>query len=1142
MKLSLEKTIIVFFALAVMALISALLIFDINNQKVKETGDLVEKTQSALNSGDKILLDVFDIVSSARGYALTGNEFFLEPYNKSIHTINRNIADLETILKDRPIQQVRIDSLKKLTAARLENSKNLIEVRKHSGLKEAEKTVTNLKGKLISDKIRTLITDINSDELLLLEQKKSENRKFQSNAGFIFIAIVVVIVLILSLVLVLIINNQKKRNKIETELKKSNELFFNLFNHNPAAIAITNFKAGKIINVNEALLELFEHTNKRELIGKTGFDLYQMVRPEQRAEMDILLKEKKAIKDFEIEVRAINGNLLWISTSVLILEIENTPCLLSVSINITERKKAEEALNEYKHFFNKSRDLSCIANMDGYFEILNPNFERVLGYSEKELLESKIINFIHPAFVDDTLLGIEKLKAGEPTISFVNRYRKKDGNYIWVDWSVTPNPETQKLYAIGRDITEKKTDELQLAITANLLNEAQSLAKIGNWDVNLITGKSTWSDEAFLLLGLDKNASEPSPELFCSTIHPEDLLFVKTKIQEIEYTHHAAQFNYRVLKKNGDVIYALSKAGFDFDEQGKAIRLYGIVQDITEIKIAQEKLIQSEINLQAIFENTTTGFLLMDTELTIISFNSRGDELAKVAFGQNLQMNGNLMKMLPTPRQKPMADQLNKMLKGETVTYEIPYLQSDGSTVWFSLTGKPVVDSKSAVTAISFAINDITERKKADEELSELKQEYERIFNTVSDGIHSIDNDGNIIFENLASAKMLGWDIKELIGKPAHATIHHTRADGTAYPKSKCKIYATLYDGIIRQIEDEVFWRKDGTSFPVAYTSAPKLNEKGEIIGSIVTFRDITERKKAVKQLEESEEKFRQFINLAPVGIALSSLKGEVLEVNQTMIDMVGLKSKKEFINTPSEEFYINKNEWPPLIDLLKKNGIVKDFELRMRRQNAQPIWVSTNLVPFKLANGEGGILSATINITEQKKQKEEIIQFTNHLEQKIKERTVELSKSVEVLKHKEEQLEETSSLAKVGGWEIDLSTMVVRWTDEVFRIHELEEGNAPPVAEGINYYAPEARPVIQEAVNKAIATGEGWDLELPFITAKGNHLWVRAKGSAEMKDGKAIRVYGVFQDITERKNAKLKLIQQNAELILNSAKTLRNI
>jgi putative nucleotidyltransferase with HDIG domain len=141
--------------------------------------------------------------------------------------------------------------------------------------------------------------------------------------------------------------------------------------------------------------------------------------------------------------------------------------------------------------------------------------------------------------------------------------------------------------------------------------------------------------------------------------------------------------------------------------------------------------------------------------------------------------------------------------------------------------------------------------------------------------------------------------------------------------------------------------------------------------------------------------------------------------------------------------------------------------------------------------------------------------------------RAAELSTAVQNLKRDEDLLRETGALAKVGGGEINLNDMTWRWTEEVFRIHEIEPGRLLSVEEGINYYAPEARPIIRKALNNALATGEGWDIELPFITAKGKQLWVRSMGTTEMKDGKTSRILGIFQDITERKRVEMETVHR---------------
>jgi PAS domain S-box-containing protein len=120
--------------------------------------------------------------------------------------------------------------------------------------------------------------------------------------------------------------------------------------------------------------------------------------------------------------------------------------------------------------------------------------------------------------------------------------------------------------------------------------------------------------------------------------------------------------------------------------------------------------------------------------------------------------------------------------------------------------------------------------------------------------------------------------------------------------------------------------------------------------------------------------------------------------------------------------------------------------------------------------------------------------------------------------------LAQTGRLAKVGGWQLNVDTQTLIWTEEVYRIHEVDPAIKPTVAEAIRFYAPEARPVITAAVEAAINAGTSFDLELPLQTARGRHIWVRTLGIARRHDGKTIRVHGACQDITTRKQAEGQL------------------
>ncbi|MGE3274992.1 MAG: PAS domain-containing protein [Vicinamibacterales bacterium] len=121
--------------------------------------------------------------------------------------------------------------------------------------------------------------------------------------------------------------------------------------------------------------------------------------------------------------------------------------------------------------------------------------------------------------------------------------------------------------------------------------------------------------------------------------------------------------------------------------------------------------------------------------------------------------------------------------------------------------------------------------------------------------------------------------------------------------------------------------------------------------------------------------------------------------------------------------------------------------------------------------------------------------------------------------------LEQTQAATGVGGWEVELPSLRMHWTDETFRIHERPIGTPLSVNAGIEHYGPEARPVITTALSRAIDTGEGWDLELPFVTATGGARWVRTTGKAHVRDGRVVGIYGSLQDITDAKHKEQELV-----------------
>jgi PAS domain S-box-containing protein len=163
------------------------------------------------------------------------------------------------------------------------------------------------------------------------------------------------------------------------------------------------------------------------------------------------------------------------------------------------------------------------------------------------------------------------------------------------------------------------------------------------------------------------------------------------------------------------------------------------------------------------------------------------------------------------------------------------------------------------------------------ESLARLTRHETLILESAGEGICGLDRYGKATLVNPAAARMTGYAVEELIGRPLHDILHHSKPDGTPYPREACPSYAALTDGAVHHTPDEVFWRKDGTSFPVDYISTP-IQEGGEIVGAVVTFNDITERKRAEKLLEDYSRTLER-----QVGARTRELQAKNAELEKTL-------------------------------------------------------------------------------------------------------------------------------------------------------------------------------------------------------------------------------------------------------------------
>ncbi len=434
MKFVSEKKSIFFFMLAAIALVSVLVIFYYNVQKVKSTNDLVEHTQEVLHKSDNVLMDIINIETGLRGYLLTRNEIFLEPFYNSVTTINSNITALAVLTKDNPNQKPRIDSLKKLSDERLLLTKAVIEERKHNGLNETEIIVAVGKGKTLTDKIRSIVALINWEEFELLKERRKENENSNKISELIFLLLLVFIVIILVLVII-IIKNQKIKNKFAEELQKSSELLekslkeissYKFALQESYIVAITDAK-GIITFANENFCEISGYSNE-ELVGQDHRIINSGYHSKEFFKTLYSTIAKGKIWRGEIKNKTKNGTFYWVdSTIVPFLDKQGTPFqYVAIRIDITDRKKAEEQLitanKELEAFsYSVSHDLRApLRAINGYSKILQEDYAEKLDDDAISSLQGILKNSKRMGELIDDLLAFSRLGRTEVKTSEIN--------------------------------------------------------------------------------------------------------------------------------------------------------------------------------------------------------------------------------------------------------------------------------------------------------------------------------------------------------------------------------------------------------------------------------------------------------------------------------------------------------------------------------------------------------------------------------------------------------------------------------------------------------------------------------------------------------------------------------------------------
>lgn len=270
---------------------------------------------------------------------------------------------------------------------------------------------------------------------------------------------------------------------------------------------------------------------------------------------------------------------------------------------------------------------------------------------------------------------------------------------------------------------------------------------------------------------------------------------------------------------------------------------------------------------------------------------------------------------------------------------------------------------------IFWAVVSVNSRRK----IESASQQNELLLTSAGEGIYEVDANGRTTFVNPAACTMLGYEESELLGKSMHELVHHSYPDGTEYPREYCLMYAPFLDGNSRQVENEVLWRKDGSSFPVEYSSTP-IVEKNKNIGVVVTFRDIETRRRAEEQVLSVMEERETLLNSSPAGICFFKNR-QVLNANPHMLELFGM-TEEELIGQhagklyPSEEDYeeFGRILYPQLV-----TGKVVVIEQLMRRKNGSCFMCQITSRFIDASNPDKGAIAIVEDITERKEVEEKL-------------------------------------------------------------------------------------------------------------------------------------------------------------------------
>ena len=580
--------------------------------------------------------------------------------------------------------------------------------------------------------------------------------------------------------------------------------------------------------------------------------------PEDSLKVDELMSNSifDSNSGFEIELRFkhANGHYVPVLTRGHFLKNQEGKIIrvFGSNFDLTRIKKAEEEARQSElnllTIFNHAPTAMLFARPeDGLIVKVNKELQILAEADAVDLIGMYTTEFYAYNFERDLFFSIMLEKGSVKNLEL--RIKKKDGsiaNCLVSSEKIIWKGE-EMLLSSFIDISERKKSESLLIQNEerfrSLYNRTPVMLHSLNQNGDFVSVSDYWlaklGYQRMQIIG--KNISE-----FFTKASFKDS--VKIRIPELNKRGYDFDIPYQVIKRNGEVMDVLVSTIIEKSPDQNEIRYLAVMQDITERKKVDEALQQSEDNLRTIFENTNIGYALLDADLFIVSFNSMMQTFAQNDLHKTLYLHTFSVLYFSEARQSSITQALKAVLSGETISYEINYIQADGSDKWYKMNMFPVFNKKSIASGIVMAIEDINESKLKEIHLSKVVKEITdyKLALDESSIVMITDEKGLITYANENCIKATEYSLDELLGKSL-------KIFDSSYHKKEffTDLWNTIQSGNIwkGEIRNK---NKGGHYFWVDCTIVPFVDINKKLYQYIAIQRDITLTKNAEFELNKS--------------------------------------------------------------------------------------------------------------------------------------------------------------------------------------------------------------------------------------------------------------------------------------------------